>query len=228
MPTEEWDNGGMPPGDFERNPRKRSMMGPVIGVIILLVVAGGGYLAWKALAGGTSEEASAPLPDEQVAQDTEYASTTMKFSLRYPQGFTLQEPYAYTRVSPIKPISGVKFLVPAALSQGTNLAADSGVSVEVLPRANLCTGDIFLKANVRAQSFAGRAISFSVATSSETAGADTFEEMVFAVSGSKPCIAMRYFMHTTAATGTASSTPAFDRTSVIAAFDSIRNSLSVQ
>lgn len=203
-------------------------MGPIIGVIILLVVAGGGYLAWKALSGGAApEETPAPLPEQPLVQDTAYASSTMKFSLRYPQGFTLQEPYAYTRVSPTKPINGVKFLVPTALAQGTNLAPDSGVSVEELPRANLCTGDIFLKANVKAQPVTG-VVSFSVATSSEKAGADTFEEAVFAVTGSKPCIAMRYFLHTTSATGTASTTPAYDRAAVLAAFDSIRNSLSIQ
>jgi hypothetical protein len=202
-------------------------MGPVAGFIILLVVVGGGYLAWKALSGTTPEETPTPLPEEPVVQDTQYASTTMKFSLRYPQGFTLQEPYAYTRVSPTKPINGVKFLVPAALAQGTNLAADSGVSVEELPRANACTGDIFLKANVKAQAVAG-AVPFSVATSSEKAGSDSYEEMVFAVTGSKPCIAIRYFLHTTSATGTASTTPAFDRSAVLTAFDSIRASFSMQ
>jgi len=202
-------------------------MGPVAGFIILMVVAGGGYLAWKALSGGTTEETPTPLPEVPVTQDIEYASSTMKFSLRYPQGFTVQEPYAYTRVSPTKPISGVKFLVPAALAAGTNLAPDSGVSMEVLPRANACTGDIYLKANVKAQPVAGT-VPFSVATSSETEGGDTYEEMVFAVTGSSPCIAMRYFLHTTSATGTATTTPAFDRAAVLAAFDSIRNSLSVQ
>lgn len=203
-------------------------MGPIIGVIIVLVVVGGGYLAWKALSGAEApEETPTPLPESPVTQDTQYASSTMKFSLSYPQGFTLQETYAYTRVSPTKPINGVKFLVPTALSQGTNLAADSGVSVEELPRANSCTGDIFLKANVKAQSVTG-VVSFSVATSSDTMGTDTFEEAVFAVTGSKPCIAMRYFLHTSSATDTATSTPAFDRAAVIAAFDSIRNSLSVQ
>lgn len=170
-----------------------------------------------------------PTPQEQVTvQDKTYASSTMKFSVSYSPEFVLEEPYAYTRVSPTKPISGVKFRVPASFTQGTNLASDSGVSVEQLPRANKCVGDIYLKANVRAVPLAEGTTNFSAATSTETVGADTFEEAVFAITGSSPCIAVRYFLHTTSATGTATSTQQFDRAGVIAAFETIRRSLKIQ
>ena len=124
-----------------------------------------------------------------------------------------------------KPIAGVKFVVPASFTEGTNLAPDSGVSLEVLPRAANCTGDIYLKANVKAQPVQSGAVTFSVATSTETVGDESFEEAVFAIPGSSPCIAMRYFLHTTAM---ASTTLPYDRAGVLAAFENIRASLSVQ
>lgn len=200
-----------------------------IGIIVILIVAAGGYFAWMQFFQEKPVETPEPQTQEPVVQDSMYASSTMKFSLKYPQGFTLEEPYAYTRVSPTKPISGVKFRAPLAMTQGTNLAADSGVSVEQLPRAQNCSGDIFLKANVRSQTQTSGALTFSVASSSETVGSDTYEETVFAVPGSSPCIAMRYFLHSTSAgTSTASTTRAFDRAAVIAEFDKIRQSMSVQ
>lgn len=202
-------------------------MSPVVVIVALIVLAGGGFLAWKAISNRAPESNEAPAPvveTPQVPQDVEYASTTLKFSLRYPQGFIVQEQYAYTRVSPTKPISGVQFAVPGAYTAGTNLAPDSGVSMEVLPRANKCTGDIYIKANVKAQPITTGTVSYSVATSTETVGTDTYEEAVFAVTGSSPCIAMRYFLHTTAGT----STQPYDRTAVLTAFETIRNSLSVQ
>jgi hypothetical protein len=198
----------------------------IIGAAIILVAIGG-YFAWALFSEPVAVEPTTPEVVAPVNTDVSYASSTMKFSLSYPQGFTVDEKYAYTRVSASKPISGVKFMVPASFTQGTNLAADSGVSMEVLPRATACTGDIYLKANVKAQAMSGP-VPFSVATSSDKAGADTFEEAVYAVSSSSPCIAMRYFLHTVNSTSTASTTRAFDLAAVLAAFDKIRASLSVQ
>lgn len=196
-----------------------------IGAVILVIVAGGGYYAWKTYFSQTPTET--PAPEAPVVEDTTYASSTMRFSLKYPQGFTLQEPYAYTRVSPTKPINSVKFTVPAAMVQWTNLAPDSGVSVEELPRAKTCTGDIYLLANVRAQSLTEGATTYSFASSTDTKGSDMYEEMVYAIPSSSPCIAMRYFLHSTIGT-MATGTSAFDRAALLADFDKIRQSLVLQ
>ena len=61
----------------------------------------------------------------------------------------LDESYAY-EIWAKKLIQGVKFTVPASMATGTNLSADSYVSVEWLPRAKSCTGDIYLQATVKA------------------------------------------------------------------------------
>lgn len=212
----------MPP---ETNPRRRRSGLPLIIGAVVILLAAGGYYAWSAMS-EAEEPIQEPIVETPVAQqDAQYASSTMKFSLMYPPTFMLEEPYLYTRVSASKPISGVKFKVPSTMVQGTNLAADSGVSVEQLPRAKACTGDIFVKANVRAMTQTSGSLTFSVATSSETVGGDTYEEMVYAVASSSPCVAVRYFIHSTAA-GT--STSSFDRSALLAAFDKIRASLSVQ
>ena len=196
----------------------------IIGAALILL-AGGGYYAWTLYSETQTPVAEPVVETPVIERNVQYASTTMKFSLAYPAAFTLQESYAYTRVSPTKPIVGVKFLVPASFTEGTNLAPDSGVSVEQLPRAKVCTGDIFVKANVRTREVPVGTLTLSVATSTESIGADTFEEMVFAVASSSPCIAMRYFIHTTAV-GT--STTAFDRSLLVAEFDKISQSLSTQ
>lgn len=214
----------------EENPRrKRSIIPTIITIIVVALVAAGGYWAWSNFMSVEPEPQPAPIVETpQAPQNSTYASSTMKFSLTYPQAFTLQEQYAYTRVSPTKPISGVTFAVPSTFTQGTNLASDSGIAVEQLPRATACTGDIYLKANVKAQSVTEGAITYSLATSTETAGTDVFEEMVYAIPGSSPCIAVRYFLHSNAIGNMATGTRAFDRAGVIAAFDTIRRSMSVQ
>ena len=119
----------------------------------------------------------------------------------------------------------MKFGVPTAMTQGTNLSTESGISVEVLPRANNCTGDIFLLANVRAQAMTEGAVNYSVASASTTEDGTTIEETVYAFPSGSPCIAVRYFLESSEIDATATGTRAFDRASVIAAFDEIRRSI---
>ncbi len=114
------------------------------------------------------------------------------------------------------------------MATGTNLASDTGVSVEWLPNAHSCTGDIFVQANVTPQSLSENGIEYSVATTTSGAAGNFYEEDVYALAGSKPCTAVRYFIHSTDignyATGTVT---AFDRDSLISQFDAIRQSLTL-
>lgn len=208
----------------EENPRRRSYSTLVIGGIIVIFLAAGGYYAWTLYG---APEAPAPQPETPVVDATTYASSTLHVSLRYPRDYTINESFSNTSVNPNKPISGVKFTIPAHMATGTNLSAESGVSIEQLPRAKNCTGDIYLAANVRPTKLTEGNIEYSLATSSSTASGNHVEEMVYAVSSSSPCIAIRYFIHSTNI-GTSTATRAFDRASLIAAFDKIRQSLVVQ
>ena len=165
-----------------------------------------------------------------AASVSAYASTagssTPAFTIKYPKAYTLNSTYAYTAFGPKKPISGVQFVIPATMATGTNLSSDTGVSVEWLPNARNCTGDIFVEANVKAHSFNDNGVQYSVATTTGAAAGNLYEEQVYALVGSKPCTAVRYFIHSSQIAnyppGTVS---AFDESALLQQFDKIRQSL---
>jgi len=205
-------------------------MSLVIGAVILLVVAGGGYLAWEALfADKTPAEEPAPIPQAPVDDRASYASTTMGISLRYPKSYTVNDAYANLSVNPKKPISGVQFTIPMEVATGTNLSSDSGISVEQLPRAKACSGDIYLAANVHPVKVTDNGVQYSVASSTGAGAGNLYEEIVYAIASSTPCTAVRYFIHSTQfANYPAGAVHEFDHAALIAAFDKIRQSLVLQ
>jgi hypothetical protein len=68
---------------------------------------------------------------------------------------------------------------------------------------------------------------YSVATSSEAAAGNLYEEMVYALSGISPCTAVRYYIHSSNIGNYATGTIEFDRAALLAAFDKIRMSLTL-
>ncbi len=194
----------------------------IAGVIILLLAAGGILFYLR------NKTAAPVIPPAEVATSTTetYASTTLGVSLQYPTGYTLNESYTYSLFGPNKLIHGVSFTIPATMATGTNLATDTYVSVEQLPHAKNCTGDIFLPANVTAQTVTEGSVEYSLASSTGAAAGNRYEEWVYALVGSQPCTAVRYFIHY----GVIENYPpgmvqAFDHTALINQFDAIRRSL---
>jgi hypothetical protein len=199
----------------------------VVGVVVLAVIGIWAFV-FKDQSMGTT-----PVPDivipMAVATST-YASSTLGVSVVYPKTYAVNEAYAYDQFGPKKLIHGVKFLMPESMATGTNLSAvDTGVSVEQLPRAVRCTGDIYLLANVKAQSTIINGVNYSVATSSGAAAGNLYEEIIYALADSKPCTALRYFMHSSNIDNYATNTPIreFDRAAVLKDFDAIRDSLQL-
>jgi hypothetical protein len=164
---------------------------------------------------------------EVVVRST-YASTTLGLTVRYPREFRLDDQYDYP-FSATKTIPDmVRFLVPEAMATGTNLSAESYVSVEQLPRATACTGDIFIVDNVRASTMTDGSVTYSLATTSGAAAGSRYEEMVYALPQSKPCTAVRYRIHTTEISNyPEGSVRLFDRAALLAEFDEIRRSLTL-
>ncbi len=162
------------------------------------------------------------------ATRTSYSSSTTGVSIKYPRTYRLDAGYQYMGV-PNKPIPGVKFLVPLDVATGTNLSSsDTGVSVEQLPRALTCTGDIFVLPNVRATMVSENGVTYSLATTSEAAAGNRYEEIVYAVVGSKPCTAVRYFIHYAAIENfDPGVVREFDRAALLSEFDKIRASLVI-
>lgn len=196
-----------------------------ITAIVVIIIAVGGFYFLKGKGNGP-----VPAPAPAVAQPAVQTYATSTFSIAYPAGYTVDASYTYDQVNPKKPISGVKFTIPGAMATGTNLSSDTYISVEQLPRAKNCTGDIYLAANVRPVTEVVASTTYSVATSTGAAAGNRYEESVYAVKGSNPCTAVRYFIHYSAIenyppAGEPGAVTAFDRAAVISAFDKIRDSL---
>lgn len=197
----------------------------VIGAIVIILIAISGYYAWQAV--NTPSVPPSPTP-EAATMDT-YATST--FSIQYPSNFTVDESYTYDQFEG-KPIEGVRFTIPASAAEGTNLSSDTYISVEWLPRAKNCTGDIYIPANVKAVELSMGTTTYSVATSSGAAAGNLYEEQVYAIKGSKPCTAVRYYIHS----GNIMNYPQegegavqeFDRADLLQKFDAMRNSLILQ
>ena len=203
--------------------RTSTVIVSLIGIVV--IAAGVWFVIFKNKAPETPVVVTPPVATS-TAQT--YASTTLGISLQYPQGYTVDENYAYGQFGPNKLIHGVSFTIPQAMATGTNLSSDTYVSVEQLPNAKNCTGDIFLQANVKPMDVTDGGIDYSVASSTDAAAGNRYEEWVYALVGSKPCTAVRYFIHY----GVIDNYPPgtvndFNRDALISDFDSIRHSLIV-
>ncbi len=195
----------------------------IVGIIALLVI-GGGYYVWSNMGEEAAPVTSTPQIPTQVATTT-YATST--YSITYPQNFTKDENYSYMGFEK-KPIAGVKFQIPLTMATGTNLSSDTYLSIESLPRAKNCTGDIYIPSNVKAAQLTEGTMVYSVATSSEAGAGNVYEEYVYALSGSQPCVAVRYFIHSTSVSNYDPGTiREFDRSALMVAFDEIRRTLTL-
>lgn len=204
--------------------QKQYIIGGALAIFVLIAIS---YL----LMGDTAQPVATPepAPAAVVAQIATSTYATTSFSIVYPASFTLSDTYAYTQANPKKPIHGVKFTIPMEVATGTNLAAaDTGVSIEQLPRAKKCTGDIYLADDVRPVELTDNGITYSVATTSSAGAGNFYEEAVFAISGSSPCTAVRYFIHSMNIGNFEPGTVReFDKPALIASFDTIRKALTL-
>lgn len=194
-----------------------------IGAIVIILIGITGYYAWQ----NFGNAAPAPTPTPQAPPTSIYATST--FSIAYPSTYSLDDTYTYDQFEG-KPIAGVKFTVPASSAEGTNLSSDTGVSVEWLPRARRCTGDIYIVPNVKAIELTVGSTTYSVATTTGAAAGNIYEEQVYAVKGSSPCTAVRYFIHSGnimnyPQEGEEGAVREFDRAALEREFDSIRDAL---
>jgi membrane-bound inhibitor of C-type lysozyme len=162
-----------------------------------------------------------------------YASSTAGFSIRLPAGFTTDENYDYQEMGPGTDIAGVKFTIPASVAAGTNLGSDSYLSVEQISQAQTCSANLFLDLQGQATSYNPTTVTdngttYSLASSTGAGAGNRYEETVYAIPGTSPCIAVRYFVHY----GVIENYPAgtikqFDSASLYASFDAIRRTLTI-
>jgi membrane-bound inhibitor of C-type lysozyme len=156
-----------------------------------------------------------------------YHDGTVGFSVRYPDGYSIDDSYQYQAMGPGEEINGVKFTVPQSFTEGTNLSSfDTGVSVEIIPMIQDCNASLFISRESEAESVFDQGKEYSFVSSIEGAVGNRYEEYVWAIPYTNPCIAIRYFIHY----GVIENYPEgmvieFDRAVIIDQFDKIRQSL---
>lgn len=156
-----------------------------------------------------------------------FASSTMGITFKYPPGYTAAA-QAYTEMGPGKTIFGEKATIPASLAQGINLGSDSYASVEELPNAQSCTADQFLDLGNGAtlKSVTDGDFTYSFASTTGAGAGNRYEEWVYAIPGSNPCTAVRYFIHYSVLENyPAGTVTAFNESALLSDFDGIRHSL---
>jgi membrane-bound inhibitor of C-type lysozyme len=173
-------------------------------------------------------------------QSTVFASTTMGISARYPTGYTVKTEYKYNFLGQDIPFDKVTFIIPPTLWQGTNLSGfDTGVSIEQWPNTTVsvsgqsasttCSAIKFLEDQNGGQkkySISQNGTTYDVASTTDAGAGNFYEEAVYAIQGSHPCTAVRYFIHSTnIGNYTPGTVQAYDRATLLSQFDSIRKSL---
>jgi membrane-bound inhibitor of C-type lysozyme len=154
-----------------------------------------------------------------------YSNTNAGFSLHLPAGFTPDDSYIY-RLNTGEAISGVKFTIPASAASSTNLSIDSYVSIERIPGIQTCTTSLFLSNDAMMRIINDSGTTYAVAQVTGAAAGNRYEEMVYAIPGSNPCIAVRYFIHSTSVENYPPGTvTGYDRDALLAQFDAIRRTL---
>ena len=155
-----------------------------------------------------------------------YANAERGFSIRYPTEYRLDENHHYLALSPDENIHGVRFLIPENLATKTNLDADTYLSVERLEGKATCTADEFLSRPVNPGPEMEGTIQYSMATSEEAGAGNRYEETVYAIPGTEPCTAIRYFIHFNIIENyPAGVVQEFDKEKLIQEFDDIRRTL---
>ena len=216
---------------FNCRDRRRSVAG--VGLLLLLAACSPGTQPPAPPSGAPpagSGGASGSPPPAPVSTDPagwmRYDSAG--FSIAAPPGWTPDVSHVYQALGPGKDIHGIAFTIPASMAAGTNLSTETYLAVETLPGQAACTAAAFLSDSTPAPAVTSGGVSYSVATSSQGAAGNQYDETVYAARGTTPCIAVRAFIHSTNIGNYDPGTiKAFDRTALVAQFDAIRATLKI-
>ena len=211
------------------------MRKPLVFVVVALLLAVGvsvGVLLMRTRSrppvpsteAGTSE----PVAVDPGGLPQLFQSDSPGFSIRYPSGWTADTAHRYQALGPGRDITGVSFTIPASLAEGSNLSAGSYLSVEEIQRTDGCTADLFLPKGTAASEETLDGTPYSVGRMTEAAVGNRYDETVYAIPGTNPCLAVRYFIHWTVMENYPPGVvTAFDRDSLLHRLDAIRRTLVI-
>lgn len=156
------------------------------------------------------------------------------YTIRYADDWTIDSAYIYRLRGPneVAP-AGVKFRIPAAMATGTNLSSfDTGISVETASTTNeasVCSANDFAGQTVTATTTTINGVEYSRAETGGAGAGNFYEEHIFALPYSRPCTAVRYFIHSTNIANYEPGTiKEFDKTALLKQLDAIRDTLMTQ
>ena len=159
-----------------------------------------------------------------------YRHPALGYSISYPPDWTFDKDGAYSFSNPA--LKGSAIHVPARLTNGTNLSANSRLSVESLPGSS-CTPAQFASqtadpiAGVHTLKADGRV--YTAAVSEDPYPGRDAKSYLFLINGTSPCIAVRYLV---IASDMGAYDPgtvrAFDAKKLTALFDRIRATVTLR
>jgi hypothetical protein len=157
-----------------------------------------------------------------------FGDAKLRFSIAYPSGWIVDAHYVYPERLNGTELHGVSFTVPERFGAGTNLAADTHLAVESMPGAAHCDASLFLDSPQDELTENDGGHSWSVATGGDAGAGNFYEETVYALTDSAPCLAVRYFIHyTNVANYEPGTIKEFDRRALVTMFDRIRSTLDL-
>jgi hypothetical protein len=128
-----------------------------------------------------------------------YKNSDMEFSIRYPKDYKLNEDYSYKILGENNIINGISFQVPSSLTDGTNLSADSYISVEAIDSSNKeCALSNFVGEDRELETFEIKINNNSYLQTSfmELTAGNRYSQRVYITDEDNyTCLAVRYFIH---------------------------------
>jgi hypothetical protein len=192
-------------------------------LITLFVVAVFIFVIIWVIFGPHPGKQEASISDEiETPEGLSYSNPELRFSLTVPKDFMFDEAYVYLNLGPGKEIHGVKFAVPANVSQGTNLSSDSYFAVERISDTSICAPANFLNDPDELETKSLGQSTYQFGREVGAGAGNMYDESVYVTKANGFCYALRYFIHSTnIGNYEPGSVTEFNRENIVAIFDSI-------
>ena len=160
------------------------------------------------------------LPGEAAASPDDWQTYTNDgygFTLTHPPGYVVDEAQQ----------NGVLFSPPAGAISDTNLSSDTGLIVGRYPgTTGECSPKLFASGVKTVTRTTENGVTYLVATTTGSGAGSTYEQVIYALPNSNPCVSVAYLIHATAIGNyTAGSVRAYNRAALLDDFDKMRRSL---